>query len=236
MRLLLIPSLVTVACSTALAQGTNRTTEPTNADVVNRALARGKGNVDINVTGSQFLLPYWTRGNVKMPSGAVPRPWLKYDLAGERLLWRRPTGDSLQLNTDQMTEFSLRDSLRGKTYTYRRYLTARIAPLPLRTAFFEVLYDAGHSALLRRCTRVLFHGSNGPSLESHPESKWMETNVFYLKHGDNIIDPVRLKEKSVLTTLGSEKEPALSAYTFREHLNLSKEADVIKLLQYYDTL
>ena len=64
----------------------------------------------------------------------------------------------------------------------------------------------------------------------------METNVFYLKHDDNIIDPVRLKEKSVLTTLGSEKGPALSAYTVREHLNLSKEADVIKLLQYYDTL
>jgi hypothetical protein len=236
MRLLLLAPLLALAHSAAFAQAAISGTAPTDADVLNRELGRGKFHIAANVTGSPLLLPYWVRGTVKMNSGTVPRPLLKYDLAGERLLWRRPTGDSLELNTSEVTEFSLNDSLRGKTYTYRRYLDAKIESLPLRTAFFEVRYDAGHAALLRRRNRVLFRGNNSPSLAGHPGDKWMETTTYFVKRTDNVVEPIRLNSKSILAALGKDKAPALTAYATREHLNLTEETDVIKLLQYYGTL
>lgn len=236
MRLPLITPLLVLASTTAFAQGAISPTAPTDAEVLNRELAQGKGNLTSNIAGTQFLLPYWTRGTVKMTTGTVPRPWLKYDVAGERLLWRRPTGDSLELNTNEVTEFSLGDSVHGKTYTYRRYLAAKIENLALRTAFFEVCYDDGHAALLRRRNRVLFHGNNGPSLAGRPGDKWIETITYFIKRTDNVVEPVRLNAKSILAALGKEKAPTLTAYATREHLKLSGEMDVVKLLKYYDTL
>lgn len=236
MRLLLVAPFIAFAHFTAFAQGAISATAPTNAEVVNHQLAQGKGNLTLNTSGNRFLLPYWTRGNVKMTTGTVPRPWLKYDVAGERLLWRRPAGDSLELNTNEIAEFSLGDSLRGKAYTYRRYLTARIENVALRTAFFEVRYDAGHAALLLRRNRMLFHNNNGPSLEGRPGDKWIETITYFVKRTDNVIEPVRLSSKSILGALGKEKAAPLNAYVTSEHLKLSEEADVVKLLKYYDTL
>lgn len=237
MRLLLFSLFVGLAGPAARAQSAISATAPTNADVLNRELAKGKGQLgDMPVSGSSFLLPYWTRGTVKMTAGTVPQPWLKYDLHGDRLLWRRPSGDSLELNTNAITEFSLGDSLRGTRCLYRRYLDAHIRELPLRTAFFEVRYDAGRSALLRKRSRTLFHGNNGPSLAGRSSDRWVETSVFYLKNTDNIIEPIRLSPKAVLAVLGKAKSPALQAYITRENLDLSAEADLVKLLKYYDTL
>ena len=237
MRLLILPLLVGLASPAARAQGAISATAPTDAEVLNRELGKGKGQLGATpVTGSSFLLPYWTRGTVKMTSGTVPQPWLKYDLHGDHLLWRRPSGDSLELNTSAMTEFSLGDSLRGTRYLYRRYLDARIRELPLRTAFFEVRYDAGRSALLRKRSRTLFHTNNGPSLAGRSSDRWVETSDFYLKNADNTIEPIRLNAKAVLAVLGKAKAPALQAYITRESLDLSAEADLVKLLTYYDTL
>ena len=220
----------------AFAQAALSQTMPTDPEYINRELAKGKGQINVPVVGTPFLMPYWSRGSVLMTTGNVPQPWLKYDLAKGRLLWRRSPADSLELDTSLITEFSLADSLHGKTYTYRRYLSARIASLALRTAFFEVNYDEGKSALLRRRTRTLFSGNNGPSLTGRQASKWLDTSTFFLKHSDNVIDPVKLNAKSVLAVLGKEKAPRLSAFATREGLDLSQQADVVKLLKYYDSL
>lgn len=230
----LIPCAVLLSTA-AMAQSSGGVAATSDNEALNRALYRVKGR-SADVVGTPFLLPFWTRGNVKTTSGAVPRPWLKYDLAGERLLWRRPTGDSLELDTNTITEFSLGDSLRGERHVFRRYLTSKIADPLLRTAFFEVGYDGGRSALLKRRSRLLYHDITRPSLTAKNTSKWQETTLYYLKRGDNVIEPIRLNPKAVLAALGKDKAPVLQAYAAREGLDLSTETDVVKLLQYYDTL
>lgn len=236
MRFLLVGLLVAAAAPAAVAQAALSQVLPTDPEYINRELAKGKGRINMLAAGTPFLMPYWSRGNVQMTTGRVPRPWLKYDLAKERLLWRRSPNDSLELDTSLVTEFSLADSLRAKIYTYRRYLAARIASVPLRTAFFEVTYDEGKSALLRRRTRTVIGSSGSGSLAGNQAGKWQETSTFYLKNADNAIDPVKLNAKAVLAALGRSKAPLLTAYIDRERLNLSQETDVVKLLRYYDTL
>ena len=235
MRLLLLTLSAALTSLAALGQGSAGVAGTSDYETVNRALYRVKGQASA-VAGSPFVLPYWTRGNVKMTTGTVPNPWLKYDLAGDRLLWRRPAGDSLELDTNSMTEFSLGDSLRNEKHTYRRYLTSKMADPLLRTAFFEVDYDAGRSALLKRRSRLLYHDSNRPSLMANSLGKWQDNTLYYIRNADNNIEPIRLNSKSVLNVLGKGKASALQAYFTREHLDLSTEAGIIRLLKYYDTL
>ena len=235
MRLLLFILSAATTSLTAVGQGSAGVAGTSDYETVNRALYRVRSNAPA-VTGTPFLLPYWTRGYVKMTTGTVANPWLKYDLANDRLLGRRPAGDSLELDTNPITGFSLGDSLRGERHTFRRYLTSKMADPLLRTAFFEVGYDAGRSALLKRRSRVLYHDSNRPSLTANRLNKWQEMTLFYLKTTDNTIEPVRLIPKAILAVLGKAKAPALQAYITRESLDLSAEADLVKLLKYYDTL
>ena len=221
----------------ARAQVAGHTYTPdANAEYLNHVLASGKGNPGGPPTGGSMLLPHWSRGQIVLTSGRVQRSWLKFDLAGQRLLWRRPAGDSLELDTKDIREFVLTDSLRGLSYTYRRYLSARIDKLALRTVFYEVRYDAGGAALLRRRERVPQRGSSAPSLLGRQPGQWREITRFYLRRADNVMEPVELNPKVILAVLGPDHAPALAAYVSRLQLRLTTEADVVKLLEYYDTL
>lgn len=212
-------------------------TAPTNLEFISQQLGNGKGGPAlVGVVGTPDVAPGWTLGRVQTTNGPVGRVWLKYNLATDQLLWRRPVGDSLELNTAQIREFTLGDSLRGTRITLRRYLSARIEAMPLRTAFFEVRYDAGKAALLCQRTKRVVRGGSGPSLTEGRPPSWQETTEYFLKRHDNVILPVRLGEKTVLAALGADHAPDLAAYVKREHLALRKDADVVRLLAYYDTL
>ncbi|MDO7887471.1 hypothetical protein [Hymenobacter cheonanensis] len=215
-------------------------TAPTNLEYISQRLAEKKGvrpPAEAEVRGTPLLLPYWTRGRVVTSTGPVSAVWLKYNLASGQLLWRRPAGDSLEINTAGVTEFTLGDSLRGSRATFRRYLAARIENPALRTAFFEVLYDAGKSALLCQRTKALTHmGTASPSLTAAAPPSWRGQSQFFIKRADNAVVPIRLAEKSVLEAVGMGLAPALVAYARQNRLSFKQEADVAKLLAYYDTL
>lgn len=231
-------ALLFIGSFTASAQMSGRSiTAPSNLEVISQALAKGKGAVaNLDVQGTPFVTPAWTLGRVQTVNGPVQKVWLKYDLSTDQLLWRRPAGDSLELNTAQIREFVLGDSLKGSRVVVRRYLNARIESLPLRTAFFEVRYDAGKSALLSQRTKRVVRSGGGPSLTEGRPPRWQESTEYFLKRHDNVILPVRLGEKNVLEALGNDQAPALAAYVKRERLTLRKDADVARLLAYYDTL
>ncbi len=231
--------LAAVSSSAAYAQQVGRgTTKPTDLEFVSQQLESGKGTTALTgVQGTPLLASNWTPGRVLTANGPVGPVWLKYNLATGQLLWRRPAGDSLEVNTSQINEFTLGDPLRGNAATFRRYLTARIEALRLRTIFFEVRYDGGRSALLRqRSKNVVRSSSSGPSLTEDRPPSWQESSQYFVKRTDNVVLPVRLNEKSLLEALGPAQVSALTAYAKREHLTLKREGDVTRLLAYYDTL
>ena len=235
---LLLAALAAASYSTAQAQITRGGTARSDLEVISQQLGGGKGMKSVGeATGTPLLLPYWTQGRVLTINGPVGPVWLKYNLVSGELLWRRPAGDSLEVNTAQVKEFTLGDSLRGNRATFRRYLAARMEEPALRTTFFEVCYDAGRSALLRQRTKQLAYATSaGPSLTESRPPAWQASAQYFVKRTDNTILPVRLTEKAVLEALGPAQMPALAAYAKHEHLALKKESDVAKLLAYYDTL
>ena len=237
-RLLFLVLMAYCGVGAVYAQHVGRgVTSPSNLEYISQQLEKGKGNkLAVGARGSALLVPYWTRGSVLTANGPVGPVWLKYDLGSAQLLWRRPAGDSLELNTAQVTEFTMGDSLRGTRATFRRYPLARIESPALRTAFFEVCYDAGKSALLRQRTKIIVSSSGGPSLTEGRLPSWQESLQYFVKRTDNRVMPVRLTEKAVLENLGPAHQSELAGHVKRERLNLRKPEDVARFLAYYDTL
>ncbi|MFD1468868.1 hypothetical protein ACFQ48_11595 [Hymenobacter caeli] len=172
-------------------------------------------------TGGTYLFPYWTQGVLRSYAGPARRAWLKYNVIDRQLVARTAAGGVAVVNTDNLREFSVGDSAQGLRLTYRRYRDARVPQPKLRTAFFEVHYDAGKTALL--CQRTAF-----PNRESVLQ--------YFLKTSDHLLTPVKLAPRPLLAALGPAHADALAAYTEQQRLNLGRESDVARLLAYDDAL
>ena len=173
---------------------------------------------------SAYLFPYWTKGILRPYSGRSQRAWLKYNSLDQQLIARTSIGTMEQVrrvNTDTLREFTIGDSARGLRVTYRRYLNARTPKPSLRTAFFEVHYDAGKNALL--CRRL--------ASPTRPDILH-----YFLKTSTNELLPLKLGRQPVLAALGPAHASTLAAYVLEQQLNLEREADVVRLLVYLDTL
>lgn len=206
-----------------------------NYDYINRELGHKRDGQA--VSGSPYLLPNWAVGTVTMRTGNVQRQqWLKYDLSAGRLLWRRPQGDSVELFTTMVREFTLRDSTAHQTHVFRLYPEIQTEQPVLRATFFDVRYDVGRTALLRQLTRQIQTQSSSGALTTVKKSAWSSRTLYYLKLPNQVLVPVRLSSRSVLDALAPQYRERASTYATQQQLNLNKEPDVVRLLTYYDSL
>lgn len=232
---LLLPALLLSAAGAAQAQRANEGGKLNDYDYINRELGHRRDGKA--ATGSPYLLPNWALGTVAMRTGNVQRQqWLKYDLSAGQLLWRRPQGDSVELFTTVVREFTLRDSAAHQTHVFRLYPDVKTEQPVLRATFFEVCYDAGRTALLRHLMRQIHTQSSNGTMTTVKQSEWISRATYYLKRPDQTLVPVRLSSRSVLDALAPQHREQASAYISQQQLNLTKEADVVRLLAYYDTL
>lgn len=201
---------------------------------LNRALDTNAGSANTAPPGTQpakmlgggttYLFSYWTKGVLRSYIGAPRHAWVKYNLMDRQLITRTTAGELTVehvVKMDTLREFTIGDSAQNLRVVYRRYLQARVAKPALRTAFFEVHYDAGRTALL--CQRTNF-------------SNRADVLEYFVKTTDNRILPVKLDAEPLLGALGPGYAPALAAYARQHRLELSQEADVVRLLAYCDTL
>ena len=255
MRPLRLTAVFALAAALAPALAWGQVSQEVLRDLQNQAMIhRGTENEVRQKTSEQanaappkpaagpYLLPYWTRGTLKPYGDAATRAWLKYEPLSGQLYSRSATDEPQPVNTDALREFSVGDSLLGTRRTYRRYLDARLADATLRTAFFEVRHEAGGGGSALLCRRTFSQRHPGPTPwprhRREPKPATYEEQVrYFIKDGrTNSIGAVTLEPAPVLAALSPARQPALAAYVRREGLNLAREADVGRLLAYYDTL
>lgn len=189
------------------------------------------------LTGTTLRLPEWSVGTVVMRTGAVKKDqWLKYDLASEKLLWRRPQGDSVEVFMTLLKRFTLRDSAQHRTLVYELYPEVRTEEPLLRTVFFGVQYDSGRTALLSRERRRVHTTTGGGVLATSKSAQWVSETEYYLKLPNNRLVPVRLNRKSLITGLGETHRAQLEAYAAEHDLNLNTEDGAEKLLAFFDSI
>ena len=171
-----------------------------------------------------YLFSDWTRGMFRPIVGPPSWHWLKYNRIDQQLIERTLVGGTsvvTVVNTDKLREFSVGDSVQGLRLTYRRYLATRVSKPSMGTAFYEVHYDAGKTALL--CHR--FASPNRDDILR-----------YFVKTPDNILISTALGAKPLFAVLGPAHATELVAFAYQHQLDLRKETDVVQLLAYYDKL
>lgn len=189
-------------------------------------LLRVKNSAFDNVVGSPYLIKDWTNGSVKFFSAdPIQNVSLKLDLM-ENLLVVKGKNDQENLFDTKVSEFTLNDS--GKERLFRAGFTSskNIAI----NAYFEVLYDGKTKFLFRELKSIIESTGYNTSTITKNISSAME---YYISKADNVVNVVKVNEKSILAILN---KPELAIYVKDNKLNLKSTADIVKLLQYYDTL
>lgn len=235
MRLLRYILLLMLFCNTAQAQFTNRNIDFSQEQTPRRIEpAYPQPAATDKPSGARAIyypVPYWTRGILQPYSGAVSRPWLKFDATTQQLYSRSATDEPEPINMAVLKAFAVGDSLSGTRHIYRRYLNARLDNAALRTAFFEVRYDSGRTVLL--CRRVITE----KIAHRHGSAERREQVTYFLKQGSrNLIVPLELNRDALLAALPPVHRPALATYAGKKALRLNRERDAIRLIAYYDTL
>ncbi len=169
-----------------------------------------------HVEGSPYLFEDWKAGVVRLKSGATYKDiMLKYDQVAEELLFRH-NGQALTF-VEPVIEF--------------RFTGGPLYRAGYGNSFHEILSDGGTKLIRRKMKQVT---ENREYNSASVTRKFVEVEALFIVKGG---EPVRVRKdkKSVLAALG-DKTPQLENYIRSERLNLRQEADIARLVEYYNTL
>lgn len=208
-------------------------TNTVSAQITNRisldqggTLLRVKNTALENVVGSPYLLQNWTKGNVKFAdANPINNVELKLDLL-ENVLVTRGKNDLENVFSSKVVEFTLDDS--GKQRLFRTgFVKSNNQAIP---SYLEVLYDGKTKLLVREVKTVIESTGYNITIVTKNINSSLE---YYISKANGPVNLIKLNDKSILTVLD---KPELAKYIKDNKLNLKEIGDVLRLLQYYDTL
>lgn len=103
--------------------------------------------------------------------------------------------------------------------------------------YLVTLEDTGNYKLYKRYHATFQEGLKAAnSFAKDVPAKFTQYVEYYLeKEGANRVDYIKLKKGSVLKTVGGEKRNALNDYIKDNELNLRKEGDLVKVIQFLNS-
>ena len=184
---------------------------------------------DADIKGNPFLFDDWKKGNVLLKTKEkVDSVFIKYNLYTD-LLHVNIDEQEYLFNID-VWEFLLPDPLTNKTALFRSGLNAE--PGLNEKSFYQVLYDGKTKLLLKHKKQI------GSELTSTPGVKVRvfdyQKNWFILTASGNM-KKIKKKNKGILDLLEGKKEE-LKKMADSNKLKLVNDEEIIRILEYYDTL
>ena len=179
------------------------------------------------LVGEPYLFRDFKKAAVKFAGGTSSPGFyeIKYDQLEELVVTKGKDAEDELTFSDPVAEFKFDDSGR----LFRNGYNA--VDKSTEKSFYEVIYD-GKTQYLKRLTKVIIEAKeyNVATVTKKIENE----TALYIAKADKKPIAVKANEKTVLKALGKEAE--ISKYIKDNKLNLKSDADMIKLLTYYDTL
>lgn len=222
-------------CYTSFAQ------QPAGQDAfVNALNLGGQGNVARTwdnryegVRGTPYLKNAWQNAQLTSVEGKVySNVPLKYDVYSNLLAVKNSKGDSISSETINIKEFTWVGT--GMTFV-KEPLLDNATDIKNFSRFYQQLFKGNKTTFLKNYRKELLKADyQGGYSANRRYDELIDEVDYFLKKG-NQIEKIKLNEKSVLKfTFDKEKE--VKEFLKKQKLNLKNEADVIKLLQFYETL
>ena len=101
---------------------------------------------------------------------------------------------------------------------------------------YQMLYDSEKYKLMKGFEVKLITGSANPMV-NRPNDKYVRGEDYFIMI-EGVINPIKLKKKSVYKILDLDKlnTSRLNMFVESNSLSLKKEEDIVKLLEYYNTI
>lgn len=181
----------------------------------------------VDMKGSPYLNDDWSAGVVRMVSGTTFKDMsLKFDQVSGDLIFKNKEGKILGF-ADRVNEFRLTDKDKVSHLFRSGY---KAVDANSEKTFYEVLYDGGTVLLKDPKKNIVEHRSYNSSTTV---KSIIETPAYYLQVNGQLVK-IKKDKKSILSALGNPAQ--LDKYIQDNKLNLKEDADLAKLMLYYDSI
>ncbi|MBE9491902.1 MAG: hypothetical protein IMY70_03365 [Bacteroidetes bacterium] len=229
-------SLFTDAQGVQKVPNQNKSTEPTRANILiapsgatnDQYISDGGSLVNFISLGSEgnmYLIDEWKEGETILKDGSI--------LQGREYRYNIYAQQMQFIHGEDTLAFAVPEELQtitfdGRTFIYYPYKENN----ERKKSYFEVLTDGPCQLVLRREITYHFIDTENDGLEN--DVYILERKYFIVKdHQDAFIIP--LNKKGVLSILG-DKEEEISAFIRSSNLRVKNEDNLIKIIEYYNTL
>jgi hypothetical protein len=221
---LLLSGFLTFSTASVFAQGAYFMVYDAKGQVTAR-------NEYVDIQGSPYLNPNWSKGTFTLSNGKSYKDMdIKYDLVKDKM-YVKGNNDELIALLDQVRDFSINVPASGSTITHHFRTGYTDIPATTSTYYFEVLTD-GKTQFLKRSSKNILENKEYNS--ATVTKSFEEISKYYIyKDGKGVL--VKKDKKAILAALG-DKQSELETYIKNEKLNFKADADVAKLIGYYNSL
>lgn len=187
-----------------------------------------KENKFIQTDGSPYLYDNWLKGEVKSNNGVVDAGnELRYDIAEDRILFKGRKGEEMDF-VDLIVSFTLYSDT-GKRNFRRFGDIPEYKGLP----FFEVLNEGEKLLLLKKTIReAMYNKAYGSATTT---KSFSESTRYYLMKSDGSYKKIKKDRKVIIEAL-ADKATEIEAYLQTNKTDFKKDADLSRLLTYYNSL
>jgi hypothetical protein len=173
------------------------------------------------IEGSPYLNDTWSRGTVRAKHNGKTYELAKmrYDAYKDELEYKE--NQKPYRFGSEITEFVTNDGIFRNGFPVYESLTAR--------SFYQILYDGKVKLLKRTTARVQTEKLYSSATQTKRFIK--EESLYLFKNG--ILTRLKKDKKSLLEALG-EKQDELDAFIKDQKLKLSKEEDILRIIEKYE--
>jgi len=219
-------SAFVLLCCTAFSQtGTNFSLEQFERNIMaEKAHRMNQGMTYDDISGSPYFSDEFTEGEVKMPDGIrYQRVMLRYDIYSDRIEFKDKKGQVLEILEPEKYDCFL---IGSQTFRYVVYEAGN------KTSKNYMQMLAGGKFTLYKKLRIEFKEAQKPQAykEAEPAKFIAMPADYYLSVGAGQAKKIK-SQKETIETLRSLK-PDLTSYVKKEKLNLNKEDDLIRAVEY----
>lgn len=186
--------------------------------------------------GTPFFNENWSLGEVVDKNKYVWKNiWIKYDVFADELMVKTANGDSIVVKSSAIESFNLSVNLQNYKFVVMKLKDFAINKTNKNEGYFQSFYNGKTIAYLRH--RVsLIKGEESSTYVTNTSNKFVKDSpIFYIQKKGELPLKVSRNKKSFLKVL-NDKEVQLKSYIDTEKIDFTKDADIIKLLTYYDSL
>jgi hypothetical protein len=179
-----------------------------------------------NVIGFPYLYNEWYNGSATLADGKIyHNVQVKYNEKDDELYFKGSDDQPMKF-TEPVRSFTI--VVGNNAHTFKQGFNG---PGFTREAYLEVLAE-GKVKLLKRISKSIIDNKEYASAET--TRRFMEVTKYLLAKGDEI-QPVKREVKSLIAAIG-DKQEQLTQYAKDNKLNGKSDEELIKLVNYYNSL